>query len=270
MRVRGFSTGLYGWMERFARDGETFDVHRLYRDCAEAGVDAVETDPTPEKLAILHSYGLTVSASYIGLPLHLPFDELDIERTVLPIATRLAEAGGTDLLLNADLVDWSKPVTKTDADARTQGENLSRIADRTTDLGVSVSLHNHAADFGNAQVDLDSVVRHADPSVGLCIDTGWAHVAGHDPVRWVRDHPDRVRYFHLRNQRGSTPGEDLADGDISFADLLAAADGYDGWLTLELWHPEPLQPERSMIEDTRRSLGYLRGLLDLNAISAGG
>lgn len=264
MRVRGFSTGLYGWMERFARDGEEWDWHRLYRACAESGVDAVETDPTPEKLAVLRSYGLAVSASYIGLPLHLPFDELDVDRSVLPIATRLAEAGGTDLLLNADLVDWTTSFAKTDADAAIQGENLSRIANRTSGLGLRLSLHNHAADFGNAQADLDSVVRHSDPSVGLCVDTGWAHVAGHDPVRWVRDYPDRIRYFHLRNQRGTVPGEDLADGEISIPELLAAASAanYAGWLTLELWHPETLQPERSMLEDTRRSIEYLRGLLE--------
>ncbi|MBW8872786.1 MAG: hypothetical protein JF618_11740, partial [Leifsonia sp.] len=38
----------------------------------------------------------------------------------------------------------------------------------------------------------------------------------------------------------------------------AVAAGYDGWLGLELWHPVEMTPERSMVEDVRRSATLLR------------
>lgn len=260
MRPAGVATALYGWMERAARDGVDWDWHSLYGACAAAGVDAVETDPTPPKLAILERLGLRVSASYVGIPLHI--GDVDIDGRVLPVAERLAAAGGRDLILNADQDDWSVPLRKTADDARRQGEQLSRIAARVAPLGLRVSLHNHADDAGNAARDLESVVVHADPAVGLCIDTGWALVAGHDPVAWAREHGDRVFAMHLRSQRGRTSTEDLLDGELDVAALIAALPQYDGWLTLELWHPEPLEPTGTMGDAVRRSAAHLRGLID--------
>jgi inosose dehydratase len=258
VRPRGVATALYGWMERYRRDGVEWDWRSLYGACAEAGVDAVETDPQPEKLEILRDLGLAVSGSYIGLPLTLPFERLDVERSVLPIAERLAVAGGRDLILNADQVDWSRPVDKTEDDARRQGENLSRIAELVAPLGLTVALHNHASERQNAQRDLDSVILHANPSVGLCVDVAWAWVAGHNPLHWVQRWPERIAYLHLRNSRGTIPTEDLLSGDLDIAALLAALPHYAGWLTLELWHPETMTPQRSMIQDTRRSADWLR------------
>jgi len=258
--IRGISTALYGWMERFARDGVEWDWESLYGACAESGVDAVETDPQPHKLAVVRRLGLAISSSYIGLPLHLPFDELDADRTIWPIARRLAEAGGTDLVMNADQADWEDPVEKSADDARRQGENLSRVASRAASLGLRVSLHNHAHTREAAQRDLDSVLLHADRSVGLCVDTGWAWFAGHDPLAWVREHGDRVYGFHFRNLRSGVPTEDLGEGDLDVVAIVreAVAAGYDGWLGVELWHPPTMQPHRSMVEDVRRSAQLLR------------
>ena len=162
--IRGISSCLYGWMERFSRDGVGWDWESLYQACADAGVDAVETDPQPEKLAITRRLGLQVSSSYIGLPFHLPFGELDADARIWPVAERLAHADGSDLVLNADQEDWSKPVPKTVDDLKRQGENLSHVAQRAAALGLRTSLHNHAHTFDDASGDLASVTEHADPS----------------------------------------------------------------------------------------------------------
>jgi sugar phosphate isomerase/epimerase len=196
--------------------------------------------------------------------MHEEYETLDVEQTVLPFADRLAEAGGTDLLLNADPYGgWKERLPKPEELAKRQGDNLTRIAELVAPLGLKLSLHNHAADRHNAEMDLRSVVEFAAPFVGLCIDAGWAHVAGCDPVEWVRRWPERIAAFHLRNQRGRVPAEDLLEGDIDFAALLqAAADAdYRGWLALELWHPAETAPVRSMTEDVQRSIAYLQTLL---------
>jgi inosose dehydratase len=263
MNIKGFSSNMYGWTERWKMDGKKPQWEEIFRACAEAGLDAVEIDADTEKLKLARSFGLAVSASYIGLPLHLPFSELKVENTVLPFAERLAAAKGSDLLLNADPISWKNVVHKSEDDFKQQGENLSRISELVTSLGLKVCLHNHAADNHNAKGDVRSVIRYADHHVGLCIDTGWAHVSGCNPIDWVTDYPDRVFAFHLRNQRGHVPTEDLLEGDINFISLLssAAAAKYNGWLALELWHPQITQPVRTMKEDVERSLDYLRRIL---------
>lgn len=262
MNISGFSSNMYGWFERWKSDGKEPVWDDIYRACAEAGLDAVETDATPEKLALVRAYGLTVSASYIGLPLHGEYAELEAE--VLPYAERLAAAGGTDLLVNADPYGgWKHPLPKPEELVQRQGDNLSRLADKLSPFGLQLSLHNHAADRHNAEADLRSVVQFADKAVGLCVDTGWAHVAGCDPVAWVRSYPERIKAFHLRNQRGRVPVEDVTEGEVDMRALMEAAAhvNYGGWLALELWHPPETNPARTMTEDVQRSIAFLREIV---------
>jgi sugar phosphate isomerase/epimerase len=248
---RGIATALYGWMERYAREGVEWDWERIYGDCAESGVDAVETDPLPEKVRILERLGLRVSSSYIGIPLDEPLPERVFDDSILPVARRLADAGGTTLVMNADVSSTPEIL----------GENLTRIAERVAPLGLEVALHNHADEPRRASAELSAVLDHADP-VGLCIDTGWAVVSGHDPVAWAREHASRVKAFHLRTvDAAGTPVEDLTTGAPDIPSLLGAVPDFGGWLILELWHPEPLVPRASMIEATRRSVRLLRDLL---------
>ena len=258
MRPQGVATALYGWMERYRRDGVEWDWRMLYGACAAAGVDAVETDPKPDKLAVLSDLGLAVSGAYLGLPLADP-EPLDPAASVLPTAEWLAAAGGRTLTVNADPRRDGAP--RTADDARRVGERLSALATLVRPLGLRVALHNHADRYDDALLDLDSVTRYAAEDVGLCIDADWAAVAGHDPVRWAREHASRVHGLHLRNGRGRVPTEDLLDGDVDVPSLLAALPDYDGWLTLELWHPDEMVPARSMQEDTRLAAETLRTLL---------
>lgn len=258
MRPQGVSTALYGWMERFARDGVAWDWESLYSACARSGVDAVETDATDAKRAILDRLGLRVSASYIGMPLGGAFVDLEVHDRVLPVARRLAAAGGTVLLLNADGAHASGFARKTDSEVRRQGENLSRLADLVDPLGLRVALHNHADEYDAAARDLASVVEHADPTVGLCIDTAWAIAAGHDPVMWAQEFTSRVLAVHLRNVREGVPTETLFDGEFDVDRFLSSLEDYRGWLTLELWHPEPLQPVGDMESAVRMSTDRLR------------
>ncbi|MDN4075326.1 sugar phosphate isomerase/epimerase family protein [Fictibacillus terranigra] len=182
MKIHGFSTNMYGWVERWKVDGRTPNWEEIFSACAEAGLDAVEIDPDTEKLALVRSLGLSVSGSYLGLSLHIPLTLEDIERTVLPFAERLAFAEGTDLLLNADPLDWKNPIRKSEDELKIQGENLSCIADLVAPMGLKVSMHNHAAKNQDALGDLRSVTQYAESNVGLCIDIGWAHIAGCDPI----------------------------------------------------------------------------------------
>ncbi|WP_309120673.1 sugar phosphate isomerase/epimerase [Paenibacillus sp.] len=259
MKAKGISSNMYGWVERWKADGKEPTWESLYEACAEAGLDAVETDATPEKLALVRAAGLAVSASYVGVALHGEYDALEAE--VLPFAERLAAAGGIDLIVNTDPYGgWKAPLPRSESLLRRQGEHLSRLAERAGALGLRLSLHNHAAERERALADLRTVAEYADAAVGLCVDTGWAHVAGCDPIEWVMQYPERVYAVHLRNQRGRTPTEDLLEGDVDLAAFVEAlhAANYGGWLAMELWHPPETRPVRTMTGDVARSVAWLR------------
>lgn len=245
-------------------EGKEPSWEHIFSECAASGLDALEIDAVPEQLAAAKALGLAVSGTYVGLMLHEPFEALDIESSVLPAARRLAEAGGADLVINADPKGgWGDPQPKTEDEFKRQGDNLTRIGDAVRPLGLKASMHNHAADRHNAEGDLRSVIEYASPEIGLCVDTGWAHVAGCDPVKWIRSYPERIAAFHLRNQIGSIPTEDVLEGEIDMSDLIAALAEirYKGWLTFELWHREDNHPQRTMTEDTRRSIDGLKRLI---------
>ncbi|MFC5529682.1 sugar phosphate isomerase/epimerase family protein [Cohnella yongneupensis] len=260
----GYSTGLYGWGERWKLDGKPLDWNDIFQECRTAGLGAVEltSDQDLVKQALAHD--LKVSAIYWGLPLHERLDEELVKREALLLAERLHAGGGSHLLVNADpKCGWYVAAPKSDDDFKRQGDNLSRIAHWLSSSSVRVCMHNHAASPYNAIGDLRAAIEFADSSVGLCVDTGWAHVAGLNPLDWITRYDDRIFAVHLRNHRGDVPTEDLIEGDL---DLAAFAHklrdiGYDGWLTMELWHRLDNAPIRTMTEDTALSIEWLRSVL---------
>jgi inosose dehydratase len=266
MNILGFSTAFYGWTERYWRENnKEASWEELFRNCAEAGLDAVEIDAEPKLVSLAKSYGLSISSSYVGLPLHEK--SINIEETVLPVARRLAEAGGRDLLINADPKGgWGVALPKTEDEFKVQGDHLAKIASAVSGLGVKVSMHNHADEKHNAEGDLRSVIDYSSPDVGLCIDTGWAYVAGFDPIEWIKKYPNRVYSFHLRNQNENTSTEDIIDGNIDMRGMLHELKkiNYEGYLTFELVHYEETQAKRTMVEDTRLSVDFLKKVLENN------
>lgn len=267
MKITGYSSNLYGWFERAKLDGRPATLAEILEGCKACGLDAVEINAGPamaEGLAAAQAMGLAVSGTYLGMPLHQPWETLDAERALLPYAELLAGAGGSDFLINADPKGgWGNAQPKTTDEVKRQGENLTRLAELIAPTGVRLCFHNHAATPELTDDDLRSVVEYASPAVGLCVDTGWAHTSRRDGIAWVRAYPRRTLAFHLRNQYGAVPTEDLVEGEIDFGALAQALQDidYSGWLALELWHRADTGATRSMAEDVQRSIAHLRALL---------
>jgi inosose dehydratase len=59
--------------------------------------------------------------------------------------------------------------------------------------------HSHADSHVGTQEQIERFLEGTDPeTVGLCLDTGHVAYCGADNLRIVRDHPDRIRYVHLK------------------------------------------------------------------------
>jgi len=258
--MKGIAANRWAWQSEANRSKEEKTLDTFLREASEAGYEAVEC--LAEGLGeAARSHGLKVCGAYVGGPLHRPWDELDAEEAMLKPARELAELGGDFLNVNSDPKgNWNERERKTGDDLKIQGENLSRLAKETEPLGVRVLLHNHANSSDLHHDDLRSVTEYADPSVGVCLDTGWALTSLDDPVERARSLGPRLGGLHLRNQDGFIPTEWLGDGDMDVAAFVAVLKeiGYAERLTTELWHRQDTSVTLSLLEDQRRTVELLR------------
>jgi len=65
--------------------------------------------------------------------------------------------------------------------------------------GATLTVHPHADSHVGTAGEIARLLESTDPdAVGLCLDTGHIAYCGGDSLAIVRDHPDRVRYVHLK------------------------------------------------------------------------
>jgi len=260
--MKGFATNQWPWHSEHGRPGSDKTLDTFIAEAAAAGYDAVEclTDGLAE---ITRDAGLRVCGAYVGGPLHLPWDTLDVETVLMAPARQLADLGGDYLAVNTDPKgSWGDRERKTEDELKTQGENLSRLAERVKPLGLRVVMHNHANTSPLHLDDLKSVTDYSAAEVGVCLDTGWALTSEDDPVERARALGPRLGGLHLRNQRGDVPTEWLGEGDIDVPAFIAALKevGYSGWLTTELWHRQDTAVSRPLVEDQRMTVELMREL----------
>ncbi len=260
--MKGIAAVRFTWSSEAGRPEAEKTLEVYLAEAAAAGYDAVECH-APGLAKLTRKNKLKVCGTYVGGMFHGRWAEVKAEDTVLAAAREVAELGGDYLAVNCDPKgDWRHRVPKSDEDLKHQGANLSRLAAEVAPLGLRVAMHNHANRNDLHLGDLRSVTEFADEAVGVCLDTGWSLTSGDEPVARARELGRRVTAVHLRNQVGERPTEWLGEGDIDMAAFLAVLkeNGYDGWLTTELWHREDVPRTCSLLDNQKRTVKLLREL----------
>ncbi len=94
--------------------------------------------------------------------------------------------------------------------------------------GVTLHYHNHDFEFeavDGRKTGMDLLLEGLDFSqMKLCLDLGWAHVAGADAVALLRDHADKIGFVHLRDFSGRA-SRPLGQGEIDLAPQIEAIRG---------------------------------------------
>jgi L-ribulose-5-phosphate 3-epimerase len=119
-------------------------------------------------------------------------------------------------------------------------ESLERLV---REYDIKVAIHNHGIRslYGNPLV-VRNVIKHLDPRIGVCLDTGWVTAAGFDPSQVYRDYGGRVFDIHLKDKRTEkTQGDDvhfdthIGQGKGKLASFLRVLreEGFEGVLALE-------------------------------------
>lgn len=133
------------------------------------------------------------------------------------------------------------------------GAKVTKLAEVMADFGVAMAFHHHMGTIVETEAEIDALMAHTGPAVGLLFDTGHCAFAGADPMTVLARHVDRIVHFHAKDYRPdvleraragdssfmaavlegifTVPG----DGAIDYVPLLRrlADAGYAGWLVVE-------------------------------------
>jgi inosose dehydratase len=139
------------------------------------------------------------------------------------------------------------------ADWPAYGRKVTDLADMMAAFGVRMAFHHHMGTVVETDQEVDLLMQHTGPSVGLLFDSGHSAFSGGDPVALARRHAKRIVHVHCKDSRRpildaaikkdqsfmgavldgiyTVPG----DGFIDYAAILKALHdaGYQGWLVVE-------------------------------------
>jgi inosose dehydratase len=233
----------------------------------------------------LDDRGLELTSAWCGLALLDPDPEPDLEHT-RKLCGLIAEAGASFVnLAHQGTPERSAVAGRADEPGapRLTSEAWDRLVDRVCQAaevarehGLQAAFHAHVGTWIETQAEVEELLRRTPESLlKLCWDVGHAIYGGIDPVRAVRDDPERIAYVHLKDVDAAVLAQ-LRDARLDFGEgirrrvftevgrgcldvpaLLAALReiGYAGWLMVEqdsTWH--------SPMESARLSRTYLREL----------
>lgn len=145
---------------------------------------------------------------------------------------------------------------------RRLGRLLTKLGQRTADLGVPLVYHHHMNSLGERPEEIEAVLDAADRRhVRLLLDVAHYQQGGGDPVAAVRTYRDWLQLVHLKDVQSSGARTyqfvELGRGRVDLPAVFAAlADvRYDGWAIVELDRvPEPGRTPKESADINRRYL----------------
>ena len=224
------------------------DVPRTLEQVAEIGYREVEFagyyNYTPQELhQMLENLGLSAPAT------HVPYQALEEN---LEATLEAAQVLGHRYVV----VPWLPPEQRqTLDDYRRWAERFNRWGEACKAAGVQFAYHNHDFEFARLddQVPYDVLLAETDPElVKMELDLYWITYAGHDPLAYLQQHPERFPLCHVKDMTAERQMTDVGQGTIDFAKIFAQAQFQHYFVE----HDQPEDPLASI----RRSYEYLSQL----------
>jgi L-ribulose-5-phosphate 3-epimerase len=119
-------------------------------------------------------------------------------------------------------------------------DNLEELV---KEYDIKIAIHNHGITsmYGNPLV-VRNVIKHRDPRIGVCLDTGWVASARFDPAKVFSEYGGRVFDIHLKDKKvNNTERGDIAtdtflgEGNANLPALFKVLKDakYDGVMAVE-------------------------------------
>ena len=216
----------------------------------------VYTHPAAELKRLINDNGLTAPSGHFDYDkIESSFDyaqELGVKYMICPI---LAES------MWSSLDSYKKAA-----------DNFNKWGAEAQKRGMRFGFHNHNYEFKKfGDTDgWDTLLAQTDPKlVWFEMDCYWVTQAGHDPVKMMDEHGERIRLLHLKDRKAGFPASQWKDkaaehftevgsGTIDWKAVLAAAKKNH----IEHMYVENDEPERPAIDSLRISYNYLQKLVD--------
>ena len=280
------------WGVWFPSDPKQTPWNRFLDELVEAGYDATELGPfgyLPTDLATLRSElkkrGITVTGTFALADLADPAAWPELERQVLGAGELLAAFDAKFLvLIDGTYSDQRtgkplRPARLDDTGWKQLIATTHKVADiARSKFGLQVVFHPHAETHVEYEDQIERFLADTEPHVGVVLDTGHHAYRGGDPVRFMRQHHERIPYLHIKSvdrdiQRrvqaeqipfATAVGMDMfcelqkgAVDFVAFRDVLQEIN-YDGWAIVEQdMYPAPFDKPLPI---AKRNRAYLREL----------
>jgi sugar phosphate isomerase/epimerase len=118
--------------------------------------------------------------------------------------------------------------------------------------------HNHVGEFAvtDGVLPYDELLKLTDPAkVSFEMDCGWVVVAGHDPVSYLKQYPNRIVMLHVKDFKDKKPPSVvLGTGSIDYTPIFAAAKG----AKIQLIFVEQEESEGPMMDALAADVRYMR------------
>jgi sugar phosphate isomerase/epimerase len=224
------------------------DFRGTMEEVAQIGYDEVEFagyyDRSPEDIgALLDDLGLAAPAT------HVPLSRI---REAPDTVIQTAQAIGHQYVVCPYLSEEAR--TSLD-DYRQRAEEFSTFGKRCTEAGLQFAYHNH--DFEFTEMDgtrpYDVLLAETDPDhVQMELDLYWTLEAGHDPLDYIGQNPDRYPLCHVKDRSADGEMVSVGEGTVDFATIFSEANFQHYFVE----HDNPDDPMQS-IETSYRSLSKL-------------
>ena len=280
------------WGVWFPSDPKQTPWNRFLDELVEAGYDATELGPfgyLPTDLATLRSElkkrGITVTGTFALADLADPAAWPELERQVLGAGELLAAFDAKFLvLIDGTYSDQRtgkplRPARLDDTGWKQLIATTHKVADiARSKFGLQVVFHPHAETHVEYEDQIERFLADTEPHVGVVLDTGHHAYRGGDPVRFMRQHHERIPYLHIKSvdrdiQRrvqaeqipfATAVGMDMfcelqkgAVDFVAFRDVLQDIN-YEGWAIVEQdMYPAPFDKPLPI---AKRNRDYLREL----------
>lgn len=265
-------------------------LDELLTDVKEIGFEGVELgNKFPRNAAtlkpIMQSYGLDVVSGWYSA--NLLKHDAGAEIAALAQHRELLEAMGSDVFILAETSNAvhcdrygsrldTHPVLPAGEWAEF-GRRLTEVASYLNDRGFRFAYHHHLGTIVETDDELNRFFDATGDNVGLVLDTGHAIPGGIDPIRVIKERPERVTHVHCKDVRQAkydefrangtsflngvvggmftTPG----DGDYDYVPFMRALQDmdYSGWIVIEAEQDPAVANPRTYSQD---GLDYLKKL----------
>ena len=193
---------------------------------AEAGYNSVELfgyskgkffGLTPaEYLAIIKRHALRTPSGHYDMKDFLSKgDDDQLKRTVADAAKM-----GHDFFVVPYLTDDQR--TGLD-DYKKLALKLNRAGEEVKKAGMSLAYHNHNFEFqdwGGGKTGFEIFVKETDPAlVSFEMDIYWVTRAGRNPITLIKENPNRIKMWHIKDMRVKQTASFDTGGDQAFTEV---------------------------------------------------